>query len=75
MTALLGESTCIVKGEPCQLLALALGEPETLVFGPRGLTYRVKLERIGTLKATPKNGNKSAPATEGGGKSGTGTGS
>lgn len=49
VTALLGTSKCIVRADPCQLLALELEAPETIVYGDRGLTYRIKLLKIGAL--------------------------
>jgi hypothetical protein len=47
VSALLGESKCIVSAKPCQLLALEVGAPETVVFGPHGKTYRIELLKVG----------------------------
>jgi hypothetical protein len=66
VTDLLGKAKCIDQGEPCKLLELSLGQPETLVFGPRGLTYRLELVRIGTHSlGSAAQGNP--PAASGGG--------
>lgn len=46
VTALFGDSTCVVGGESCQLLALAPGLPETVVFGPKERTFRITLQKI-----------------------------
>jgi hypothetical protein len=47
VTAMVGDSNCVVHANPCGLLALQVGAPETIVFGPQGLTYRIELVRIG----------------------------
>jgi hypothetical protein len=61
VTALLGTSKCIVKADPCQLLALELEAPETIVYGDRGLTYRIELLQIGTSskRQAPSGSGKS----------------
>lgn len=46
VTSLFGDSNCIVGSQTCQLLALEPGLPETVVFGPRGRTYRIELLKI-----------------------------
>ncbi len=66
VTDLLGKATCVDKGEPCKLLELSLGQPETVVFGPRGLTYRLELVRIGT-HSLGSNAQGNPPAASGGG--------
>ncbi len=74
VTAMIGDSKCVVHAEPCSLLALQVGAPETLVYGPRGLTYRIELVRIGkhtasaaNTKAHPRGvkGGDNAPAPRG----------
>lgn len=69
VTDLLGKANCIERHERCELLALKLGQPETLVFGPRGLTYRLELIRIGThtLKTEGSTAKGEPPAGNGGG--------
>jgi hypothetical protein len=46
VTALFGDSKCILGSESCQMLALEPGLPETIVFGPQARTYRVELLKI-----------------------------
>ena len=46
VTALFGDSKCVLGSERCQLLALEPGLPETVVFGPQARTYRVELLKI-----------------------------
>jgi hypothetical protein len=69
VTALLGTSKCIVRADPCQLLALELEAPETIVYGDRGLTYRIELLQIGTLShqqaPRPSSSSKSGKAAIG----------
>lgn len=44
--SLFGDSPCILGSQNCQLLALEPGLPETVVFGPKGRTYRIELLKI-----------------------------
>jgi hypothetical protein len=46
VTALFGDSNCIVGSQSCQMLALKPGLPETVVYGPAGRTYRIELLKI-----------------------------
>jgi hypothetical protein len=46
VTALFGDSKCIVGSQTCQLLALEPGSPETVVFGPKARTYKIELLKI-----------------------------
>jgi hypothetical protein len=46
VTALFGDSNCIVGSQSCQMLALEPGLPETVVFGPQARTYRIELLKI-----------------------------
>jgi hypothetical protein len=46
VTALFGDSKCVLGSESCQLLALEPGLPETVVFGPQARTYRIELLKI-----------------------------
>jgi hypothetical protein len=64
VTALAGSSKCVVPAAPCQLLALALKAPETLVVGPNDVTYRIELLKIGALS------ERQAPHVDSEGKSG-----
>ena len=85
VTAMIGDSKCVVHAEPCGLLALQVGAPETLVYGPRGLTYRIELVRIGKHTASAANtqahprgvkgGGGNAPAPRGGADALIGVGS
>ncbi|HSK49386.1 MAG TPA: hypothetical protein VK889_02705 [Solirubrobacterales bacterium] len=43
VTALFGDSACVVGTETCQLLALEKGAPQTVVYGANARTYRVEL--------------------------------
>lgn len=52
VSAILGASKCVSGGNPCQVLALEIDAPETFVYGPRGLTFRIELLRIGPEKGT-----------------------
>jgi hypothetical protein len=62
VSALAGASKCVVPAEPCQLLALQLAAPETLVFGPDQLTYRIELVKIGGLSQSQASSlSKGAP--------------
>ncbi len=66
VTDLLGKAKCVDKGEPCKLLEMSLGQPETVVFGPRGLTYRLELVRIGT-HSLGSSAQGTPPTASGGG--------
>jgi hypothetical protein len=66
VTDLAGNANCVDKGEPCKLLELKLGQPETVVFGTTGLTYRVELVRIG---AHILGSNSSGESSKGNGRS------
>jgi hypothetical protein len=46
VTALFGDSACVVGSQTCQLLALEPGLPETVVFGPNAKTYRIELQKL-----------------------------
>jgi hypothetical protein len=46
VTALFGDSNCIVGSQTCQLLALEPGLPETIVYGPQARTYRIELLKL-----------------------------
>ncbi|HEV7769838.1 MAG TPA: hypothetical protein VGO66_04150 [Solirubrobacterales bacterium] len=46
VTAIFGDSACVVGSQTCQLLALEPRLPETVVFGPNAKTYRVELQKI-----------------------------
>ncbi len=46
VTALFGDSKCVVGSQACQLLALEPGLPETVVFGPQARTYRIELLKM-----------------------------
>jgi hypothetical protein len=46
VTALFGDSNCIVGSQNCQMLALEPELPETVVFGPQARTYRIELLKI-----------------------------
>jgi len=46
VTALFGDSKCVLGSESCQLLALEPGLPETVVFGPQARTYRIELLKM-----------------------------
>jgi hypothetical protein len=46
VTAIFGDSACVVGSESCQLLALEPGLPETIVFGANARTYRIELRDI-----------------------------
>lgn len=43
VTAIFGEDRCVLGSQTCQLLALAPGTPETLVYGPKHRTVRIEL--------------------------------
>jgi hypothetical protein len=57
VTALAGNSKCVLGAEHCQLLALEPGKPETVVFGPQDRTFRIELLKI-ELDATDKRPNR-----------------
>lgn len=69
VTAMIGDSKCVAHGNPCGLLALEVATPETVVFGPKGFTYRIELVRIGDegFFAAKKKARKHHPKTGGGG--------
>lgn len=46
VTALFGDSTCVVGSQTCQLLALEPGLPQTVVYGPNARTYRIELLEV-----------------------------
>jgi hypothetical protein len=46
VTALFGDSKCILGSDSCQMLALEPGLPETVVFGPQARTYRIELLKM-----------------------------
>jgi hypothetical protein len=46
VSALFGDSKCVVGSESCQLLALEPGLPETLVYGGKERTYKIELLKI-----------------------------
>jgi hypothetical protein len=57
----------VVGSKVCQLLALETGLPETFIYGPQGLTYRIEILKIdrtlsdkphrASLGEAPKKGN------------------
>ncbi len=55
VTALFGDSNCVLGSQSCQLLALEPGAPETVVFGPRGRTFRIELLKIQILTSDQLN--------------------
>lgn len=46
VTALFGDSACVVGTESCQLLALEPGMPTTVVYGANARTYRIDLQDV-----------------------------
>jgi hypothetical protein len=46
VVSLFGDSPCILGSQNCQLLALEPDSPETVIFGPKGRTYRIELLKI-----------------------------
>lgn len=46
VTALFGDSDCVVGTETCQLLALEPGAPQTVVYGANARTYRIELRDV-----------------------------
>jgi hypothetical protein len=57
VTALFGDSKCVVGSEDCQLLALEEGAPETVVYGPTERTYRIELRKIELVTTDSLNVN------------------
>ena len=41
-----GEGLCVLGGQTCQLLELEPGLPETFVYGPHSLTFKIELLKI-----------------------------
>ena len=41
-----GEGLCVLGGQTCQLLELEPGLPETFVYGPHNLTFKIELLKI-----------------------------
>ena len=41
-----GEGLCLLGGQTCQLLELEPGLPETFVYGPHNLTFKIELLKI-----------------------------
>lgn len=41
-----GDNTCVLGGETCQMLALKLNTPETLVYGGNERVFRVELRKM-----------------------------
>jgi hypothetical protein len=70
VTAMIGDSKCVVHAEPCSLLALQVGAPETIVYGSRGLTYRIELVRIGDHTSSAGNAKAHPGGVKGGGGNG-----
>jgi hypothetical protein len=46
VSALFGDSKCVVGSQSCQLLALEPGLPETVVYGPKARTYKIELIKV-----------------------------
>lgn len=46
VTAIFGDSSCVVGSDACQLLALEPNLPETVVFGANARTYRIELLKV-----------------------------
>jgi hypothetical protein len=46
VSALFGDSKCVVGSQSCQLLALEPGLPETVVYGGKERTYKIELLKI-----------------------------
>jgi hypothetical protein len=55
VTALFGDATCIVGAETCQLLALAPGVPESIVWDSGGRSFKIELVKIYVEKTDALN--------------------
>lgn len=46
VTALFGDAKCVIGSSTCQLLALEVGLPETVVYGANNRTFKIELLKI-----------------------------
>lgn len=65
VTALFGDAKCVVGSESCQLLALEVGTPETVVYGPSEKTFRIELRKIELVSTDSLNVNPLGESEEG----------
>jgi hypothetical protein len=73
VVSIFGEAKCLVGSQSCQLLALEPGFPETFVYGPQELNYRIELLKIRrTLSAKPRQASLAAPTHKQQGSEGAG---
>jgi len=53
--ALFGDSKCVLGSQTCQMLALEIGLPETVVYGGAGKTYTIELRKIDLVESDKLN--------------------
>lgn len=53
--AIFGDSKCVLGSQTCQMLALEIGLPETLVYGGAGRTYTIELRKIDLVESKKLN--------------------
>lgn len=55
VSAIFGDALCVLGSSTCELLALEVGMPETIVYGSNGRTYKIELLKIGLLETSKLN--------------------
>jgi hypothetical protein len=53
--AIFGDSKCVLGSQTCQMLALEIGLPETIVYGGAGKTYTIELRKIDLVESKKLN--------------------
>lgn len=55
VSAIFGDALCVLGSTSCELLALEVGAPETIVYGPSSRTYKIELLKIRLLETSKLN--------------------
>ncbi len=55
VSALFGDAKCVVGSSTCQMLALEVGLPETVVYGANNRTYKIELLKIQLVETDKLN--------------------